>query len=111
MKKVVCFVAAALTCLLMSFEALAARAPAQQEMESQSENFQQGLRHYRNRNFSAALEEFRQAEGEVASRAEVLYLIGYCHVMLQQFDDALEAFDEAFLVDPELDPRTIYQNP
>jgi hypothetical protein len=43
------------------------------------------------------------------NRADVLYLMGYCHYILKHFEDSLNAFRRTFEVDPDFDPRGIYQ--
>lgn len=74
-----------------------------------SEAFQRGLRAYRNRNFSQALQEFGVVLEAEPDRADVHYLVGYSHYMLKHFQDSLDAFRLAFELNPELDPRGIYQ--
>lgn len=74
-----------------------------------SEAYQRGLRAYRNRNFSLALEEFDVVLQAEPDRADVYYLVGYSHYMLKHFQDSLDAFRLAFELNPELDPRGIYQ--
>ena len=74
-------------------------------------DYERGLRLYRNRSFREALTtftDFAQAEPE---RADVHYLIGYCHLELKEFPQSVDAFQRSFEIDPEFDPRTIYQKP
>ena len=70
----------------------------------------QAKRLYRNGDFRSALTELNRI---VATRpsAEALYLIGYSHVMLREYDEAVNAFSQAFETNPSFDPRTIYQRP
>ena len=75
------------------------------------ETFERGLRQYRNRGFRQALDEFNQVVAMKPDRADAHYLIGYCHIMLRQYEPALEAFRRAFDEMPNFDPRTIYQKP
>ncbi|HEX9723983.1 MAG TPA: tetratricopeptide repeat protein [Vicinamibacteria bacterium] len=74
-----------------------------------SDAYQRGLTAYRNRNFSQALQEFGTVLQAEPDRADVYYLMGYSHYMLKHFQDSLDAFRLAFELDPELDPRGIYQ--
>ncbi len=75
------------------------------------ETFERGLRQYRNRGFRQALEEFNKVVAMKPDRAEVHYLIGYCHLMLREYELSLEAFRRSFDEMPNFDPRTIYQKP
>ncbi len=75
------------------------------------ETFERGLRQYRNRGFRQALEEFNKVVGMKPDRADVHYLIGYCHLMLREYELSLEAFRRSFDEMPNFDPRTIYQKP
>lgn len=73
------------------------------------ESFTRGLRLYRNRSFREAMSEFSSVAASEPNRADVHYLIGYCHLMLKEFEQSVDAFRRAFEQDPEFDPRTIYQ--
>lgn len=73
------------------------------------ESFERGLRLYRNRSFREALNEFSEVADAQPDRAEVHYLIGYCHYMLKEFEQSVDAFRRSFDEDPNFDPRTIYQ--
>jgi tetratricopeptide (TPR) repeat protein len=88
-------------------------APAQEAQESTSapttESYERGLRYYRNRNFTQALQELGTVAAAEPDRADVLYLMGYCHYILKHFEDSLSAFRRTFEVDPDFDPRGIYQ--
>ena len=75
------------------------------------EAFQRGLRLYRNRSFREALAEFNTVAEAQPARADVHYLIGYCHYMLKEFQRSVDAFRRSFEEDPNFDPRTIYQRP
>ncbi len=84
--------------------------PAPQASTTTStEAYERGLRHYRNRNFTQALEELGQVSQAEPDRADVHYLVGYCHYVLKHFQDSLDAFRRSFEVDPDFDPRGIYQ--
>lgn len=71
----------------------------------------QAKRDYRNGRFQAALSQLMRVTEEAPDRADAFYLIGYCHLMMRQYAEALDAFARAFQLDPELDPRTIYHPP
>jgi tetratricopeptide (TPR) repeat protein len=72
-------------------------------------DYERGLRLYRNRNFREALTTFTDVAQVEPDRADVHYLIGYCHLMLKEFQQSVDAFQQSFEIDPEFDPRTIYQ--
>ncbi len=84
-------------------------APQTSTTTASTEAYERGLRHYRNRNFTQALEELGQVSQANPDRADVLYLMGYCHYVLKHFQDSLDAFRRSFEVDPDFDPRGIYQ--
>ena len=75
------------------------------------ETFERGLRQYRNRGFRQALEEFNKVVAMKPDRADIHYLIGYCHLMLREYELSLDAFRRSFDEMPNFDPRTIYQKP
>ena len=72
-------------------------------------DYERGLRLYRSRSFREALTNFTGVAQAEPDRADVHYLIGYCHLMLKEFQQSLDAFQRSFDSDPEFDPRTIYQ--
>ena len=74
-------------------------------------SFERGYRSYRNRNFREALTAFTEVAQAEPDRADVHYLIGYCHYMLKEFQQSADAFQTSFEKDPAFDPRTIYQKP
>jgi len=76
---------------------------------SATDAYERGLRAYRNRNFSQALQEFGLVLQAEPDRADIYYLMGYSHYILKHFQDSLDAFRLAFELHPELDPRGIYQ--
>jgi tetratricopeptide (TPR) repeat protein len=72
-------------------------------------SFERGYRAYRNRNFREALTAFTEVAQAEPDRADVHYLMGYCHYMLKEFQQSVDAFQTSFEKDPAFDPRTIYQ--
>ena len=78
---------------------------AQDESDASME---QAKRLYRNQDYRGALAELDRIV-DMNPRADALYLIGYSHFMLREFDAAVNAFSQAFEADPSFDPRTIYQ--
>ena len=86
-----------------------AETPAQVSGMASTEAYDRGLRHYRNRNFTQALEELGQVSQAEPGRADVLCLMGYCHYVLKHFEDSMDAFRRTFEVNPDFDPRGIYQ--
>jgi tetratricopeptide (TPR) repeat protein len=76
-----------------------------------AETYSRGLSVYRNRRYQDALDEFRKVAAAEPDRADIHYLIGYCHLMLRQYEQSLAAFRQSFSNDPNFDPRSIYQLP
>jgi tetratricopeptide (TPR) repeat protein len=68
-------------------------------------------RHYRSRDYRAAITELAKTVELDPTRADALYLLGYSHLMLREYSEAVDAFGRAFQADPAFDPRTIYQAP
>ena len=66
-------------------------------------------RQYGNGNYEGAVAELTIVTEEAPDRADAFYLLGYAHLMLRDYPDSLDAFARAFLLDPNLDPRTIYR--
>ena len=93
-------------CVLFLGTALAIAQPTQQDP---SEAMDRGLRHYRQQSFQAALDAFGSVVAAQPDRAEVHYLMGYSHMMMRRYAQALESFSRAFQIDPNLDPRTIFR--
>jgi tetratricopeptide (TPR) repeat protein len=88
----------------------ATQEPAEETLAPESQaSYERGLRLYRNRNFQDALAAFSEVAQSEPDRADVHYLMGYCHLILKEFEQALDAFQRSFETDPEFDPRTIYQ--
>jgi len=71
-------------------------------------SMEQAKQLYRNRDFRGALDALSRTLEAQPDRADALYLTGYSHVMLREYQDAVEAFERAFAADPSFDPRTIY---
>jgi tetratricopeptide (TPR) repeat protein len=99
---------------------LAAQPPQEQAVQVESmevadpgvqASFERGYRLYRNRSFREALTAFTEVAQAEPDRADVHYLMGYCHLMLKEFQQSLDAFERSFEKDPAFDPRTIYQKP
>jgi tetratricopeptide (TPR) repeat protein len=66
---------------------------------------------YRNRDFRGAASELETVLESGGPRADALYLLGYSHLMLRDYTEAVDDFARAFEADPTFDPRTIYQRP
>ena len=64
---------------------------------------------YRNRDFRGAISQLETVIELDPERAEALYLLGYSHLMLRDYSEAVNDFARAFEADPTLDPRTIYR--
>jgi tetratricopeptide (TPR) repeat protein len=101
--------------LALSFAAILAVIPAigglasAQEPGDAQASMEQAKRLYRNRDYRAAATELARTVELDPTRADALYLLGYSHLMLREYPEAVEAFSRAFQADPTFDPRTIYQ--
>jgi Flp pilus assembly protein TadD len=98
--------------LALTFSAILAigsLAPAQDTPADAQASMEQAKRHYRSRDYQAAVTELTRAVELDPTRADALYLLGYSHLMLRHFPEAVEAFGQAFQADPAFDPRTIFQ--
>lgn len=87
---------------ILAVVSLAAAQDAQGSMDT-------AKRHYRSRDYRAAITELTRTVELDPTRADALYLLGYSHLMLREYSEAVEAFGRAFQADPTFDPRTIYQ--
>jgi Flp pilus assembly protein TadD len=95
--------------LALVFTAMTAVGALAQEATGAEASFEQAKRHYRNRNFREAITELTRTVELDSMRADALYLLGYSHLELREFPQAVEAFGRAFASDPTFDPRTIFQ--
>ena len=93
----------------LALSALLLACPFAFAQESVDQAMDEGKRQYRNGNYQAAILELTRVTDEAPDRADAFYLIGYSHLMLQQYPESVDAFARAFLLDPTLDPRSIYQ--
>jgi tetratricopeptide (TPR) repeat protein len=89
---------------ILAIASLAAAQDAQASMD-------QAKKLYRSRDYRAAAAELDKTVELDPTRADALYLLGYSHLMLREYGDAVEAFGRAFQTDPAFDPRTIFQKP
>ena len=89
--------------------ALACLAPSIAAQEDAQASMDQAKRHYRNKDYRGAVSELTKTVELDPTRADALYLLGYSHLMLRQYSEAVDDFSRAFKADPTLDPRTIYQ--
>lgn len=96
---------------LSAILAIVCLAPWMEAQEDAQASMEQAKRHYRNRDYRAAITELTRTIELDPTRADALYLLGYSHVMLREYAEAVEAFGRAFAADPTFDPRTIYQKP
>ncbi|MGV2872087.1 vWA domain-containing protein [Colwellia sp. E150_009] len=72
-----------------------------QEAAEQFENSQwQGSAHYKAGNYEAALEAFKQ--GEKANSSNSLYNQGNALAQLQQYEQAIESYEKALSINPDL---------
>ncbi len=79
---------------------------AQEDVETAMD---EAKKQYRSGNYQAAISELTRVTDEAPDRADAFYLVGYSHLMLRQYPESVDAFAQAFQLDPTLDPRTIYQ--
>ncbi len=97
--------------LAVTFSAILAVAWLAAAQEDAQASMEQAKRLYRNRDYRAAATELSRTVELDPTRADAQYLLGYSHLMLREYPDAVEAFGRAFQADPTFDPRTIYQKP
>ncbi len=95
--------------LSLTFSAILTAAVLAAAQEDAQSSMDQAKRHYRNRDFRAAATELMKTVELDPTRADALYLLGYSHLMLREYSEAVEAFSRAFTADPTFDPRTIFQ--
>ena len=62
--------------------------------------FRAGLRHYNNKNYKAAVMQFKEYVDKKPDPA-AYYLLGYSLYKLGRFSEADEYFSEAYFIDPE----------
>ena len=68
------------------------------------EEFRAGLKHYNNKNYKAAVVQFKLYV-ERKPDPIAYYLIGYSLYELGRFSEAEEYFSEAYFIDPEMSPE------
>ncbi len=95
--------------LALTFSAILATACLAAAQEDSQASMEQAKRHYRGRDYRAAVTELARTIELDPARADALYLLGYGHLMLREYSEAVDAFGRAFQADPAFDPRTIYQ--
>jgi Tfp pilus assembly protein PilF len=79
-------------------------APTSAPKMEQPEAFDVAMKHYRQRHYAQAIEEFNQIVQTDPSNAAAFYFMGYAHYTLKHHQEALEAFSKAFQANPKFDP-------
>jgi len=79
-------------------------APAAHSKMEQPDAFDVAMKHYRQRHYAQAIEEFNQIVQADPSNAAAYYFMGYAHYTLKHHQEALEAFSKAFQANPKFDP-------
>jgi Flp pilus assembly protein TadD len=95
--------------LALTFSAILATGLLAAAQDDAQASMDAAKRHYRGRDYRAAVTELAKTVELDPTRADALYLLGYSHLMLREYAEAVEAFGRAFQADPALDPRTIFQ--
>ena len=85
--------------------AQSAQTTATNTTQPQSSAFDTAMKHYRQRHYARAIEEFNQVVQSEPNNAAAYYFMGYAHYTLKHHQQALEAFSKAFQVDPKFDPK------
>lgn len=94
------FLLSAAQCFAQSTQTTATRTA-----EAQSPGFDTAMKHYRQRHYARAIDEFNQVVQSEPNNAAAYYFMGYAHYTLKHPQQALEAFSKAFQVDPKFDPN------
>jgi tetratricopeptide (TPR) repeat protein len=97
--------------LALTFSAVLATLSFAAAQDDAQASMDEAKRRYRSRDYRAAITELTKTVELDPTRADALYLLGYSHLMLREYSEAVEAFGRAFQADPAFDPRTIYQAP
>ena len=79
-------------------------APASDSKIEQPAAFDVAMKHYRQRQYARAIEEFNQIVQTDPNNAAAFYFMGYAHYTLKHHQQALEAFSKAFQANPKFDP-------
>ena len=64
--------------------------------------FEQGSAFYKNKQYEQALDQFTRATETQPNNANAFYNKGNSYAQLQQFDEAIKAYDDALAIDPNL---------
>jgi len=79
-------------------------APASASKVEQPAAFDVAMKHYRQRQYARAIEEFSQIVQTDPNNAAAFYFMGYAHYTLKHPQPAIEAFSKAFQANPKFDP-------
>lgn len=74
---------------------------------AQQSAYDKALDAYTKKEFKAAIEYLKEYTSE-KPEAKAYYLLGYANYKLKNFKEAADYFSEAYLIDPEFDPTTIF---
>ncbi|MGH9601404.1 MAG: tetratricopeptide repeat protein [Terriglobales bacterium] len=64
-------------------------------------SYDNGLKHYRNGDYQAALAEFQKAYDIAGNNADVVIMMGWTNLKLRRLEEAKRYFDRAILIDPK----------
>jgi phospholipid-binding lipoprotein MlaA len=79
-------------------------AAASAAVPEEANDFQSGVQYYNNKNYKAAVNQFREYVGNNPDPS-AYYLIGYSMYKLGKLGEADEYFNEAYLIDPGFSPE------
>ncbi|HEY4492156.1 MAG TPA: tetratricopeptide repeat protein [Acidobacteriota bacterium] len=68
-------------------------------------DFDVAMKHYRQRHYGRAVEEFQRVIDADPNNAAAHYFMGYAHYVMGHHQEALAAFKKCFETDPKFDPR------
>lgn len=74
---------------------------------AQQSAYDKALDAYSKKEFNTAIEYLKEYIAE-KPEAQAYYLLGYANYKLKKFKEAADYFSEAYLLDPEFDPNTIF---
>ncbi len=74
---------------------------------AQQSAYDKALDAYAKKEFKTAIEYLKEYTSE-KPEAKAYYLLGYASYKLKNFKEAADYFSEAYLIDPEFDPTTIF---
>lgn len=83
--------------------------PLAETKPAASGDFDVAMRHYRQRRYGQAVEEFQRVVDSGTNQAAAYYFMGYAHYVMGHHQEALTAFKKCFETDPKFDPRPYWR--